>query len=258
MREQDERDLRTALREEAERHQPDRGVIQERVAKGRAQHARKPMERAFALMRPAAAALAVAVVLVLGIAGVRFADGGSGVDDTPVAAPTVAAASPRTSSAPAPRASASSATTRRPANPTSPASPANPVNAAKQGFLSSVGALGANSGTGWTEDRLTLHATKKITELEVTVTAALTAGVTETGKYTTAPANLFSMTVTRHAETLVYRFTLLDGASLPTGSYIFAGQFTHAGKRSASADTYAVKAAGGGKDVRVSGGFAAR
>jgi hypothetical protein len=256
VREQDERDLRTALREEAERHQPDRGVIQERVAKGRAQHARKPMERAFALMRPAAAALAVAVVLVLGIAGVRFADGGSGVDDTP-AAPVVPAASPRISSAPAPapRASASSATTRR---PTSPAAPTSPTNPAKQGFLSSSGSLGANSGTGWTEDRLTLHATKKITALEVTVTAALTAGVTETGKYTTAPANLFSMTVTRHAETLVYRFTLLDGASLPTGSYIFAGQFTHAGKRSAAADTYAVKAAGGDRDVRLSGGFATR
>jgi len=145
-----------------------------------------------------------------------------------------------------------------PTGPAGPANPANPAGPAKQGFLSSAGELGANSGTGWTEDRLTLHATKKITALEVTVTAALTAGVTETGKYTTAPSNLFSTTVTRHGETLVYRFTLLDGASLPTGSYIFAGQFTHAGKRSAAADTYAVKAAGGGKDVRVSGGFAAR
>ena len=257
MREQDERDLRTALREEAERHQPDRAVIQERVAKGRAQHARKPMERAFALMRPAAAALAVAVVLVLGIAGIRFADGGPGVDDTPVV--VAPAASPRISSAPAPapapRASASSATTRR---PTTPTSPTDPATSSKEGFLTSSGALGANSGTGWTEDRLTLHATKKVTALEVTVTVALTDGVTATGKYTTAPGNLFSITATRQAETLVYRFTLLDGASLPTGSYIFAGQFTHAGKRSASADTYAVKAAGGGKDVRVSGGFAAR
>jgi hypothetical protein len=195
---------------------------------------------------------------VLGIAGIRFADGGSGVDDTPVVA--APAASPETSSAPspAPRASASSATTRRPTSPATSAPPANPADPAEQGFLSSSGTLGANSGTGWTEDRLTLHATKKITALEVTVTVALTDGVTETGRYTTAPANLFSITATRQAETLVYRFTLLDGASLPTGSYIFAGQFTHPGKRSVSADTYTVKAAGGSKNVRVSGGFAAR
>jgi len=98
VRQPDERDLRAALREEADRHRPDRAAMLDRIAQGRAAPAR---DRLFALLRPAAAAAAVAVVLVLAVAGVRLANRGPEVDDRQVAAPTAAPVTPAPATTPA-------------------------------------------------------------------------------------------------------------------------------------------------------------
>ncbi|AGZ42055.1 hypothetical protein [Actinoplanes friuliensis] len=248
MRQQDERDLRTVLREEAERHRPDRDAMRDRIARGRAEETRRPMDRVLSLMRPLAAAAAVAVVLGLGIAGVRLSDQG-GIDDstTPVAAPTTftpATPAPTKATPAAPRASASSGTTTR----TQAAHPG------KDGFLSSSGRLDPHSNDGWSQDNVVLTTTRTITELKVSVHVALTAGVVETGRWSTVPANLLSMTSSRKDDTLVFRFTLAKGAKLGPGSYTFAVQFNHAaGKRSPAGDTYSAEAAAGDKDVQVTG-----
>ena len=128
MRERDERDLRVALREEAERHRPDRDAMFERIVRGRAESRRSTLVR----LRPLAAAAAVGAVLA-GIVGVRVV-GGEG-EKTPVAAPVAtpgatAAPTPSATSAP-PRVSTSSEAVHRPA------------------FLDNDGEIDPNSNQKW-------------------------------------------------------------------------------------------------------------
>ena len=270
MRQQDERDLRTLLREEAERHLPDRDAMRDRVAQGRANQAQPSF---FVRMRPAAAAVAVAGVLV-GVVGVRLADAGTEPDGAPVAAATTPAhrsptphspaattpteeeppgqpsaehSPPRTDpddSTPTPKASASSGS----AIPEAPG--------ASSGFLASTGVLDSHSGPNWAQENVTLESTKAITALDLTMTVALTDGVTDSGKWTTVSNSLLTMTVTAESDKLVYRFTLNQGATLAPGSYVFAAQFNHKqGDRPLSGDSYAATASADAKDVKVSGDF---
>jgi hypothetical protein len=267
MRQHDERDLRAALREEADRHRPDRQAILDRIAQGRAAYTRRPVDRVYALLRPAAAALAVAVVLVLAVAGVRLGDREPKVDDAPVAAPSVAPATPAPTPASTPKPSAAVATTapRAPRTVTGTPPPSSPATTTpsgsapdtdRDGYLSSSALVDPHSNDGWSQGNVVLASTRTLTALDVTVEVALTPGVAETGRWTTVSNNLLTMTSSRTGKTLVYRFTLRQGATLAPGEYTFAVQFNHAnGKRSAADDSYAAKVTGNGKDAKVSGGF---
>jgi len=272
MRQQDERDLRTLLREEAERHRPDRAAMWDRVAQGRAKEARPAF---FVRMRPAAAAVAVAGVLV-GVVGVRLADAGTEPDGAPVAAATTPARrspTPHASAAPTPtddeptRPPAAESPPRTDPDDTTPTPKASASSGStpkapagtKSGFLTSGGVLDPHSGVNWAQENVTLESTTTITALELTMTVALTAGVTESGKWCTVPNNLLTMTATVESGKLVYRFTLNQGATLTPGSYIFAAQFNHAaGERPLTGDNYAATASADAKDVEVSGGFTAQ
>jgi len=237
VREPDERDLRVVLREEAERHRPDRDAMFERIVRGRAESRRTTLVR----LRPLAAAAAVGAVLA-GIVGVRVV-GGDG-ESAPVAAPTPAPASttppvasaPPATSAP-PRASTSSEAVHRPA------------------FLRADGGIDPHSNPNWSQGNVTLRTTKKITALEVTVSVARTAGVADTGQWTTVPNDMVTKAVTERAGKLVYRFELKPGATLGPGRYTFAVQYNHAAGRTPAADTYAVTATGGGRETELAGGF---
>jgi hypothetical protein len=268
VRQHDEHDLRAALREEADRHRPDRQAMLDRIAQGRAAYARRPVDRAFALLRPAAAALAVAVVLVLAVAGVRLGNRGPEVDDTPVAAPSIAPATsaPATTSTPKPSRPA-------PTTPTTPSRPprtstgtpsstaaTTPSSAApdtdRDGYLSSSGQVDPNTSDGWSQGSVLLESTRKLTALDVTLEIALTPGVVETGRWTTVSNDLLTITSSRTDKMLVFRFTLRHGATLAAGKYTFAVQFNHAaGKRSLAGDSYRAKVTGAGKDAKVSGDF---
>ena len=275
MRQPDERDLRTALREEADRHHPDRQAMLDRIAEGRGAPARRPMNRVLVLLRPMAAAVAVAVLLVLAVAGVRLGNRGPEVDDTPVAAP------PAVPTTPAPAAAASTAVTptgrapepdgptadpttpRAPRTSTGPSSPAPrttppssaPV-AARDGYLSSTGEVDPNSNPGWTQDTVWLETTRPLTALDVTIEVSLTDGVVETGKFSTVAGNMITVTSSRTDRALVFRFVLQPGFRLPPGKYRFAGQFNHAvGRQPGADDVYAAGTTGEGKDAKVSGGF---
>ncbi|GAA3919711.1 hypothetical protein [Actinoplanes auranticolor] len=269
MRQHDERDLRTALREEADRHRPDRQAMLDRIAQGRAAYARRPIDRLFALVRPAAAALAVAVVLVLAVAGVRLSSREPEVDDAPVAAPSaVPATTPAPATTSAPKPSTATATSTAPKPPrtttgtsspasTTPATPSSrPAETDRDGYLSSTGQLDPNTSDGWSQDSVTLESARKLTALDVTVEVALTPGVAETGKWTTVSTELLTISINRTSKHLVFRFTLRPGATLAPGKYTFAGQFNHAaGKRPPTADSYRAKVTGDGKDAKVSGNF---
>jgi hypothetical protein len=244
------------LREEADRHRPDRGAMLDRIARGRGAHASAQRSRAHALLRPAAAAIAVAVVLVLAIAGVRVANRSPGQDDVPVAvAPVTAApvaAAPTTRPPESPRASASSGTTTRTKEPPT-------ARPARDGFLSSTGAVDPNSNNGWAQGNVVLENTRTLTALDVTVDVAMTPGLVETGRWSTVPANLLTAMSSRKGDRLVFRFTLARGATLAPGSYTFAVQFNHAaGRRSAADDSYAAEATGGDGHASVSGRFTKR
>ncbi|MET8153521.1 hypothetical protein ACIBSW_22890 [Actinoplanes sp. NPDC049668] len=251
MRRLDEHDLRFVLREEAERHRPDRGAMLDRIARGRAEREPALKERLFALLRPAAAALAVAVVLVLGIAGVRLADGG-GPDGAPVAAPTpVAPTGPPPSATAPPRVSTSSGTATKTKKP-----PA--ADPGRDGYLSSAGAVDRNSTDGWAQDNVVIENTRPLTALAVTVNVAMTPGLVEAGRFTTVAGNLLTIASSRKGDLLVFRFTLAEGAVLAPGRYTFAAQFSHApGRRSAAGDTYSAEATAGGRDAQVTGVFTA-
>ena len=267
MRQHDERDLRTALREEADRHRPDRAAMLNRVAQGRSAPARRPIDRFLVLLRPVAAALAVAVVLVLAVAGVRVSNRGPEVDDNPVAGLSVVptpSAPPATTVAPRPSAAASSTAVPKPprtSTSTSSSPPrSTPSSSAPQtdrdGFLASTGQVDPHSNDGWSQGNVVLKTTRTVTALDVTVEVALTAGVVETGRWSNVPTNMLAMTSTRTNKMLVYRFTLQQGFTLAPGEYTFAVQFNHAaGKRNVADDSYVAAVTGDGKDAKVSGGF---
>jgi hypothetical protein len=273
MRQQDERDLRTLLRDEAERHRPDRDAMRDRVDEGRAEESRPAF---FVRLRPVAAALAVAGVLV-GVVGIRLADGEPEPDGNPVSAATTPAPTEPapTDSAPTDSAPTDSAPTDPAPTDPAPTDPASSAPTAKasassgsttkdtpgrtSGFLTSSAKLDPNSNDNWSQTSVRLETTKTITALDLAVTVALTAGVAETGKWSTIPNNLLTTSVTRGSGKLVYRFTLNPGATLTPGSYVFAAQFNHQqGARPLSGDSYAATASAGRKEVKVSGGFTAK
>jgi hypothetical protein len=270
MRQQDERDLRVLLRDEAERHHPDRAAMLDRIALGRAVPSRPAR---FARLRPAGIAVAVAGLLVGGV-GVQLADAGEERDTAPAARVTTPAhrtPAPRPPAAespdpeepedePATRAPdddppetskpAGRPPTTRPPAATGPAAPGS-----TSGFLASAGARDKNSVDTWTQQNVTLKNAETITALDVIVNVALTDGVTEAGKWSTVPNNLLAMTVTRESDKLVYRFTLNQGATLTPGDYVFAAQFNHAGGRPLGGDGYAAAATADADQVTVSGSF---
>jgi hypothetical protein len=265
MRRPDERDVRTALRDEADRHRPDRAAMLNRIAQGRSAPPRRPVDRLLALLRPVAAAVAVAVVLVLAVAGVRLSTREPDRNDDQVAAPTrtpvpatTATAAPEPSVTPSRPPRTTSPRTTDPATPTTPTTPASPPDRGRDGFLDSAGELDPHSNDGWSQQHVELKTTKKLTAVDVTITVALTPGVVETGRFTTVPTHMVTMTSSRVGRTLVYRFTLLPGNSLAPGRYTFAAQFNHAaGERPRKADSYRAEATGGAEDVSVTGGFTA-
>jgi hypothetical protein len=270
MRQHDERDLRTALREEADRHRPDREAMLNRIAQGRSAPARRPIDRFLILLRPVAAAVAVAVVLVLAVAGVRLSNRGPEVDDTPVAAPsagpapsapaaTTAAPQPSTATTttPVPKPPRTSTGTSAPPSRSTPSSTA--PDTGRDGFLASAGQVDPHSNDSWSQGNVVLETTRTITALDVTVEVALTDGVVETGRWSNVPTNMLAMTTSRTTGNLVYRFTLQQGFTLAPGEYTFAVQFNHAaGKRDAGDDRYVAEVTGDGKDAKVSGGFTPR
>jgi len=138
----DERHLRTVLREEAERHHPDRAALLSRIDRGRAATPAPPAGRLRGVVdrhlaeaaatlrhpagpgggirrRPALAAFTVVLLLVLGIAGIHLFAPQPSTPGTPVAAPatTATTSAPAAPHSPAPIVAAPGTTATAPSSP---------------------------------------------------------------------------------------------------------------------------------------------
>ncbi|WP_030435036.1 hypothetical protein [Actinoplanes subtropicus] len=272
---QDERDLRGALKAEAQRHRPDRAAMLERIERGRARSSTAARLAAWfrpvGFLRPIAAAAGVVAILVAGVTGIRVAGRPSGP-----AAPA-AESSAETSAPPTPPASPSarsgvdgsgghgapprSVTSTAPAESTTrptvkPSTSATPV-VVRDGYLSATAALDAGSIGTWSQSDVLVTTNKPITALVVEIHIARTDGVAKTGHWSSISDDQTTSEVDTSDATLIYRFTVKPGNTLAPGTYTFAAQFSHAeGARPLAGDTYTVTTIASDSDhATVTGGF---
>jgi hypothetical protein len=221
--------VRSALQEAAQGYRPRRSVMASRVATGRAGTRPETPRRSRTAFRmlPAGAALAVAVILLFSVVAVRSAGDNRRDTGPPAAAPA------QTTTAPA----------SRPASARPGSVPATkPARSASGGFLTSGGAVDANSVATWSQDNVTITSSKKIVSLVVTIRVGRTAGTADAGRYTTVPNADMTMTVERDASALVYTYALKNGVTLVPGTFVFAAQFQHRPGRRSAGDSYTVVA----------------
>ncbi|MFB7028152.1 MULTISPECIES: hypothetical protein [unclassified Streptomyces] len=202
----DETRLRHELREAALAHRPDRARILARVERGLAAPApaaRPPRSPARWTGRrwAAVAAVTATVAGAVGLAGVM-----------------------------------TTASTDRPAAPATTTALPAPGPAAR-----ATGTINPGSNRWWAQSDLGVTTESPVTGLVVELRIARTAGVVSTGHWRTRPAGDFTVTVTEAPASLVYRWTLKEGRTLPPGPHVFAAQYQHPeGVRDASSDTYGI------------------
>ncbi|MFC9636353.1 hypothetical protein ACFTY8_46040 [Streptomyces mirabilis] len=249
------------LREAAEAHRPDRARMLARVQRGMAGPAVRHRARPFARSgtRVALAGLAATGILATGglaVAAIVATSSPSPTVTTPATpSPTVSSPHP-TSARPTPVAPAP-ATTPGSARPTPPAtSPSPAAGESQNGPLWSAGSVDPDSTVYWTQSNLALKTTQPLTSLTVEMRIVQTGGVKNTGTWQTLPSGDFTVTVQEADGTLVYRWVLKPGLTVPAGSHEFAAQFNNGtGVRSAAGDGYRVDGQGSGGSASVRGGF---
>ncbi|MBO1335249.1 hypothetical protein [Streptomyces sp. VRA16 Mangrove soil] len=273
-------DLRQRLREAADAHQPDRARMLARIERGMAQPPSPDVRPA--RRRPAVGWTRIAGVTA-GVAGV-LAVGGFAVgaalrpDEKPrqtvAASPTPSTPSPAaTSREPAPSAPASGAPSRpapegHKSSPSPSATPSKSSDAkppaapdpqdTSDGPLWSDGSVDPGSNDYWGQSDVTFRTREQLTSLTVELRIAQTGKVADTGNWRSLPADDFTVSVGEHDGFLVYRWELKPGKTVPTGEFVFAGQYNHAdGGRDAQDDTYTVTArTKKGERAAVGGDFA--
>ncbi|OLZ59132.1 hypothetical protein AV521_46000 [Streptomyces sp. IMTB 2501] len=249
------------LREAAEAHRPDRARMLARVQRGMAGPAVRHRARPFARSgtRVALAGLAATGILATGglaIAAIVAHSSPSATVTTP-ATPSPTAGSPHPTSTRPTHVAPAPATTPGSARPTpSATSPSPAAGESQNGPLWSAGSVDPHSTVYWTQSNLALKTTQPLTSLTIEMRIVQTGGVQNTGTWQTLPSADFTVTAQEADGTLVYRWVLKPGLTVPAGSYEFAAQFNHAsGVRSAAGDGYRVDARGSGGSASVRGGF---
>ncbi|MEV5952943.1 hypothetical protein AB0M11_04025 [Streptomyces sp. NPDC051987] len=253
------------LREAAEAHRPDRARMLARVERGMAgppvRHRARPFARSG--IRIALAGLAATGILATGglaVAAIVTHSSPPATVTTPATpSPTVSAPHP-TSARPTPVAPAPATTlgtTPGSARPTPSATSASPAaDESRDGALWSAGSVDPASTVYWTQSNLLLKTTQPLTSLTIEMRIVQTGGVKSTGTWQTLPSGDFTVTVQETGGTLVYRWVLKPGQTVPAGSHEFAAQFNNGtGVRSAAGDGYRVDGQGSGGSNSVRGGF---
>lgn len=245
--------LHRAIREEAERHQPDRAHMYARVEAA--------MPSAFGRsnrLRMAGSALAAAVAVAVTTIAVwqGFAARGPTSARPPAAGPDPTFSAARVSAAPSGAASPM-ATGGSPVPAAKETGAVRSLPSGTDHFLRSTGTLDPTSNEYWTQESLTLITGRRLSALRVTVRVARNRGVASTGSWLTLPTNDFTVTVREKDSVLSYQFVLRRGRTVPRGKWIFAVQYNHAqGGRDGRFDTYVVTATTvGGTDGRVRGHY---
>ncbi|MEV8098464.1 hypothetical protein [Kitasatospora sp. NPDC085879] len=244
------------LREAAEHHHPDRAkivaLVEQRAAGPTLRHRAPSIARSG--RRVALAALATAGILATGglaVAGVVSAPPPAPAvtapaDPAPVDSPTPSAPSTATGSAP------SGTGGSRP----SP-SPSLPTGRVQNGPLWTEGSVDGHSTVYWGQSNLVLGTSQPLTSLTVELRVAQTGGLRDPASWRTLPADDFTVTVQESGGSLVYRWVLKPGRTVPAGQHEFAAQFNHStGVRATAGDSYRVDAKTAASSVTLRGGFA--
>jgi hypothetical protein len=274
--------LRSVLRAEASRHQPDREAMLARITSA-AMTGPAPARRPSSQLRLAVVAALVALFGGGGFAAQWALAGDSGEQDAipPVVTTTPATSGPATLPSPSATASpadpaspapsvkpsavkpstkgATTATTTTPATgaPETPGKGAPGNTRTEQGPLWSDGSIDPGSGDTQGASVITLRTTETLTALKVTVRVAGTPGLTARGGTKSVPGASVTTGVTNQGGALLYTFTLAPADEVAPGTYTFTAKYTHdAGGRDAGGDTYeAVATTAGGRSLDVYGNF---
>ncbi|MGQ4385653.1 hypothetical protein [Streptomyces sp. SAS_270] len=273
-------ELRARLHEAAEAHEPDRARILARVERGMAGAEPRTARAARRAARPPVLGWARVVGATAAVAGVVAVGGytvASAVQEdrsqqqTVAVSPTPDPSPDATSRAPVhpdpTHRSGTSKPTGKPSSPPSrtpeshssaPSTQVPPPAGTEDGPLWSDGSVDPHSNEFWAQSNVTLKTSKPLTELTVELRIAQTGGVTSTGAWRSLPEGDFTQTVAEKDGFLVYTWVLRDGRTVPSGEFVFAGQYDHTrGGRDAKDDRYTLTARAGGRQLGVGGDFAA-
>ncbi|MBW5420720.1 hypothetical protein GKQ77_03930 [Streptomyces sp. BG9H] len=285
----DENDVRRQLRAAADAHRPDRERMLARVERGMAgrerteRRTRPPRGAGASWLRVVTATAAVAGVCAVAGYGVASALRGAESDARSVAtsstpdAPPAASAHSRAPAPPPPRepsgtpdappasgapksgvpkpGASGGPKSDKPSAPADPSRGARTVPAAE--LLWADGSIDPGSSTYWSQSDITVKAKKPLTALTVELRVARGGEVADTGNWRSLPAGDFAVTVTERDGSLLYRWTLRAGRTVPAGEHVFAGQYDHPeGARDAHADRYTVRASTGDERAEWKGDFA--
>ncbi|MEU6238470.1 hypothetical protein [Kitasatospora sp. NPDC047058] len=250
------------LREAAEAHQPDRARMLARVQRGAAGPAVRHRARSGLRSWPrvALACLATAGILATGglaVAGIApWTPPPSDTTTTVPDAPSSTVTPTPTRSAPPTAAPAPATTAPHASSPAGPRPSPSASSRAQNGPLWSEGSIDPHSTVYWSQSNLTLRTAQPLTSLSVELRIAQTGEVRDTGNWRTLPSEDFTVTVQETGGTLVYRWVLKPGRTVPAGQHEFAGQYNHAtGVRGSANDGYRVDAQSAGGPASVWGGF---
>lgn len=272
MRQRDVHDeLRARLHEAAGAHEPDRARILARIERGMGSEADGAGHRAtrapvWSWVRVAGATTAVAGMLAVG----GYAVASAVKDDAPpqqtvAVSPTPTPSPDATSRAPVPPVEPAPSRTPGTHRPSGTPSRANPsvtvppsAGGESDGPLRSDGAVDPHSNDFWAQSDITLRTSAQLTSLVVQLKVSQTGGVSDTGAWRSLPEQDFDLTVGERDGFLVYTWTLKAGRTVPTGEWVFAGQYNHQrGGRDAKDDGYTIRATAEGRQRAVGGGFTA-
>ncbi|MGP4113794.1 hypothetical protein ACTWP5_23155 [Streptomyces sp. 4N509B] len=253
-------DAPVALRAAAAAHQPDRERMLARVERGMRQAEGHPrLARAGRPLAPPAwarvAGAVVALAVTLGVASAAVAW-------TTAETPPQAGVGPAGGSHPD-REGAGSGGQDGPAGQPSDAATGPDGSADSGGSGQAGGAVTASgvvdpgSNPYWSQSNVTVAVPRTLTSFTLELRVAMGEGVRATGAWRTLPSDDFELTMEDEGDELVFRWELREGAEIPPGEHVFAGQYDHdGGPREADGDSYLVRGNGPGGEVSTHGGFA--
>ncbi|GAB3989684.1 hypothetical protein GCM10029978_115450 [Actinoallomurus acanthiterrae] len=237
--------LRSALREEADAHEPDRARMWARVdAATRPHRVRRARFRTIAATAMAAAGVAAVAVTV-----VTWPPGGPDTSAVPAGHRSMQTERP----SPSPTVSPTARIVRTPSTARATSSPPPTSRRAKP--VTVAARLDPGSNPYWAQEDVTVTGDRPLTKLQVTVRVTRTEGVRATGSWSTLPGDDFVVTVGDERGALVYRWVLRPGRSVPPGPHVFAAQYARSPHgHDAHGDRYTVTASDG-RATTVDGGF---
>ncbi|MEO3752846.1 hypothetical protein [Streptomyces sp. B6B3] len=118
--------------------------------------------------------------------------------------------------------------------------------------------LDPGSNPYWSQSNVTVRTSAPLTAFTLELRIAATGGVAATGAWRTLPSDDFELDVAAEGGALVFRWTLRQGAEIPPGEHVFAGQYDHGEGRRIGDDFYRVTGRSASGPVSARGDFESR